>query len=273
MANPRVSILMITYNRPQFIAQSVASAQKQTVKDWELIVVDDSENDAAEKAMAPLARADKRIKYFHRPEKGSIANSSNFGLARASGEFVAVLDDDDWWIDDRKLEKQIKFLDAHPDYIGCGGGYVIMNEAGTETKRILKPETDAAIRRVALAANPMVNSTTMFRREAAGGYDESLRQFADFDFWLRAGTKGKLYNFPEYFLAYRIWESSSSFKNQKQNADAGYRIVMRYRKNYPGFAQAWLLGAAYCAYARLPASFRRPMNSFLSRLKKSLFAG
>jgi len=276
MQSPRVSILLITYNRPQFVGGAIKSAQGQSLKDWELIIVDDSENAAVEHEVKKSAASEPRISYFHRPQKGTIANASNFGLKQAKGEYVAILDDDDWWTDPHKLEKQVKFLDEHSDCVGCGGGFVIVNEKGEETGKVLKPETDEAIRRVALYANPMANATTMFRRAAAraiGDYDESCKQFADLDFWLSMGTKGKLYNFPEYFLAYRMWTSGASFKNQKQNADSGRAIVLKHRGEYPGFWKAITLADLYVAYARFPAFLRRALNSFLSRLKKSLFSG
>jgi glycosyltransferase involved in cell wall biosynthesis len=271
MPIPRVSILLVTYNRPRFIASSIESALKQTYKDWELIIVDDSENEETADAVRSFVQKDKRIQYFHRPQRGSIASASNFGLAKARGEYVAILDDDDFWMNDEKLAMQVKFLDEHPDYVGCGGGYLIINERNEERGKILKPETDEAIRRVALLANPMANSTTMFRREA-GGYDESLKQFADFDFWLRLGGKGKLYNFPQYFLAYRMWEQGASFGNQKQNADTGRLIVLRYRNTYPGFWKAITIFNVYRIYARLPLFVRRTTNTFVSKLKKYLFS-
>ncbi len=273
MANPKVSVLMTTYNRPQFVGQSIQSVIDQTLKDWELVISDDSENNATEKVVEPFADKDKRIHYFHRLKKGSIANSSNFALGKATGEYVAILDDDDWWMDPKKLEKQIAFLDTHRDYIGCGGGFVSINKDGKETGKILKQRDDAAIRRVALYANPMANSTTMFRRVEAGFYDESLPQFADWDFWLHAGKIGKLYNFPDYFLAYRMWHEGASFLYQKTNVNAAFVIIRRYKHDYPGFTKAYILTAMYWIYARFPAFIRNGMNEFLSRLKKALFSG
>lgn len=276
MQSPRVSILLITYNRPQFVGGAILSAQKQSYQDWELIIVDDSENNAVEDEVKKFEPREPRIYYFHRPQKGTIANASNFGLKQGKGEYIAILDDDDWWTDPQKLEKQVAFLDSHLDYVGCGGGFVIINEKGEQTGKVLKPENDDVIRRVALSANPMANATTMFRRETAraiGDYDESLKQFADLDFWLSMGTKGKLYNFPEYFLAYRMWASGASFKHQKQNADSGRRIVLKHKDEYPGFWRAITLTSIYVVYARFPSFVRRPLNGFLSRLKKSLFSG
>jgi len=271
MPAPKVSIVMSTYNRAQFIEGAIKSAIGQSFTDWELLISDDSENNGTEEVVKKFAH-DARIRYVHRPVKGTIANSSNAALARAKGEYVAILDDDDWWIDPQKLEKQIRFLDSHPDHIGCGGGFVVVDEAGEERSKVLKPETDDAIRRVALYANPMANSTTMFRRVPAGMYDETMRQFADWDFWLGLGKKGKLYNAPEYFLAYRMWNNSASFAHQRENASWGRTIVLKYRRDYPGFWKAIIIADLYIIYARFPASVRRILNGFLSRLKKNLFS-
>jgi len=272
MEKPKISILMMTYHRPQFIAGAIESALRQTFRDWEMIIVDDSADSATESIVGHFVQKDPRIQYFHRPQKGTIANASNFGLAKARGEFVAILDDDDWWSDDHKLEKQVAFLATHPNYVGCGGGFSIVNEHGEKTGEIMKQETDESIRRVALYANPMANSTTMFRRDVGIQYDESLPQFADWEFWLHVGTRGSLYNFPERFLAYRMWEHSASFTNQKQAADTGFRIVLRYRKEYPGFVGALVLVGIYRIYARFPYGFRKFFNASLSRLKKNIFS-
>ena len=175
-------------------------------------------------------------------------------------------------LDSNKLEKQVAFLRAHPDYVACGSGFVTMDENGKETGKIKKPEQDDAIRAIALSANPVANSTAMFRRSAGVFYDESMLQFADWDFWLTIGEKGKLYNFPEYFLAYRMWEKSASFMYQKMNADAALRIVNKHKNDYPGFMKALFLACLYWCYSRLPLFIRQTFNAVLSRLKKRIFS-
>lgn len=264
---------MVTYNRAEFIEGSIDSVLEQTFTDWDLVIVDDSENDATEKIVKPFAEKDKRIKYFRRPKKGNIASASNFGLQQSDSEYVAILDDDDYWVGAQKLEKQVKFLSEHQDYIGCGGGLLVVDAHGEKGGTILKPEKDEAIRRIALYANPMANSTTMFRRKQAGDYDATMPQFADWDFWLRAGLIGKLYNFPEPFLAYRIWEGSSSFRKQEEIAVSAVRIVKKYSKKYPGAFLGYCYAYGYRAYVMIPRPIRGVLNPIASRVKKTLFSG
>lgn len=212
------------------------------------------------------------MRYIRLEHVGRISAVSNVGLREAKGEFVAVLDDDDWWRDPQKLEKQITFLRSHPDYVACGSGIIIVNEAGKETGKALKPETDEAIRRVALMANPMVNSASMFRRAVDVYYDESLIQLADWNFWLTLGTKGKLYNFQEYFLSYRVWRESISFTRQREHAKASRRIIRAHRNEYPNFRKALAITYLYLWYSYLPFALRKRLNASLSWLKKKIFS-
>ncbi len=272
---PLVSILMATYNRAGFLPRSVRSVVEQKYENWELLIVDDGSADKTRAVAEKLSAAEPRIRYIRHEHTGRIAAISNFGLKFARGRFIAILDDDDYWLDREKLLKQVRFMEENPDYAGCGGGIIILDGDGRETGRVLKPETHAAIRKRALIANGMANSTTVFRREdalAAGLYDESLLQFADWDFWLKMGLRGKLYNFQDYFAAYAMWPAGSSFSRQHEAARSALRVVFRYRGRYPGFSLALPYVMAYLLYAYLPTWLKKHWNPFLSRLKKNLFS-
>jgi glycosyltransferase involved in cell wall biosynthesis len=269
---PIVSIIMATFNRSSLIGGAIQSIVDQTMGDWELIVADDGSTDSTAAVMQKWASADSRIRYISLAHVGRIALVSNAALDAARGRYIAILDDDDAWIDPRKLEKQVRYLDQHPECVACAGGYRIVNEKNVNVEDVYKPESHDMICRVALRANPIANSTAMFRRSVGEMYDPNLSQFADWDFWLRMGKHGKLYNFPEIFLAYRVWNRGSSFVNQRPNALSAIKVVRRYRGDYPGYAQAILTARAYLLYTYLPASLRQYFNSHLSRLKKRIFS-
>ncbi len=267
---------MLTYNRPQLIGRAIESIEKQTLQDWELIVVQDGKNEHTIQVVGEWAARDTRVKHLRRDKGGNIANATNHGLRAATGKYIAILDDDDCWITEKKLERQVEFLEKNPDYVGCGSGMIAIDEAGNETLKFLKPETDADIRQNALFANPMTHSTGMYRRSAIeqiGLYDETLAGFQDWDVWLKLGKLGKLYNFPEYFCYYQIWEGSGSFQAPLGNTRSALKIVRRHKDTYRGFPVALTMAYAYHTYAHLPLGIRKASYSFLSRLKKSFFSG
>jgi glycosyltransferase involved in cell wall biosynthesis len=272
---PRVSVVMLTYNRPQFIGKAIESILAQQFQDWELLVVHDGPNQEIPVLMRDWQSRDSRIQYFHRAVPGNIAEATNFGLGKARGEYIAILDDDDYWSCPDKLTRQVEFLDSHPDYCCCGGGVIVIDPSGEEQMRYLKPEHDGKIKRLALMANPLAHCTTMYRREAAlrvGGYGETLAGFQDWDLWLKLGKIGKLYNFPEYFLHYRVWQGSGSFHQSKRNTASALRITRRHRRDYAGFVLAFPMALLYHGYAHLPLGVQRLSYSSLSRLKKAVFS-
>jgi glycosyltransferase involved in cell wall biosynthesis len=266
---------MLTCNRPRFLSRAIRSVLTQELKDWELIVVQDGSNEQIATEMREWQQRDPRILFLQREMVGSIGNAGNFALCHAQGEYVAILDDDDCWDNPKKLLKQVRFLDHHLEHVACGGGMIAVNEDGVEIGRFLKPELDGSIKRRALLANPMVNSTAMYRRASAqqiGGYDDAkLAQFQDWDFWLRLGNTGRLYNFPEPLVRYTIWSGSSSYRHLKSNARSALRIVCRHRRKYPRFFPALILACAYSSYANLPDWLRSRSFDLLSRLKKTVF--
>ena len=201
---------MLTYNRPQYLCRAIESVRGQVLQNWELLVIHDGSNDRTAEIMREQVRGDSRIRYFNRPKGGNIANATNYGLTRARGRYIAILDDDDFWASPAKLSKQVDFLDENPDYAACGGGMILVDGAGVEKQRCLKRQNDAELKRWALVANPIAHSTAMFRRsliQKCGGYDESLSGFQDWDVFLKLGQLGKLYNFPEEFTCYTIWSA------------------------------------------------------------------
>lgn len=106
---PRISVLIPTYNSAAFLGQALESVFAQTYTDYEVIVVDDGSEDDT----AAVAAAYPSVRYI-RKEHSGISATRNLAIAEARGEIIAFLDADDLWTPD-KLEKQVAYLDAHPD--------------------------------------------------------------------------------------------------------------------------------------------------------------
>ena len=106
---PRVSVLIPCYNAGAYLAQAIESVLDQTYQDFEIIVVDDGSTDDT----AGVAGAFSRVRYVYHAHSG-IPVTRNLAVSHAKGEFITFLDADDLW-DETKLEKQVAYMDSHPD--------------------------------------------------------------------------------------------------------------------------------------------------------------
>ncbi len=94
---PKVSIIMATYNRAHFIAETLQSIQNQTFHDWECLIIDDGGTDNTNEVIAPMLLQNNRFKYLERSDKylKGLPGCRNYGLDFAKGEYVIFFDDDD----------------------------------------------------------------------------------------------------------------------------------------------------------------------------------
>lgn len=272
---PRVSIIMLTMNRHRYLSAAISSVRDQSFSNWELIVIHDGLDEKTTSTMAAWCARDSRIRYFHRTTPGNIANAMNFALARCTGDYVSVLDDDDTWIHNDKLQLQISLLEDNKSLVAVGGGAIVIDKEGIETMRYKKPSCPQQCVRRALLANPLIHSTVLFRKESAlaiGGYDDTLPDYQDWDFCLKLMRRGEVTNLPYYFATYRVWDGSSSTQHTKTNAWSGLIIVNRHGWSFPGYVPALSVSICYLVYSLLPAWIRRGTFHSLSHFKKRFFS-
>lgn len=229
---PQVSVNIITHNRATYIADAIKSALRQDFSDLEIIIVDDASTDNTAEVIKPFL-SDKRVNYFLLPKQKNIAAVRNFALSKSQGKYIAVLDSDDMWSEDKKTSQQHDFLENNPDISLVGTGATIIDSLGAEKRKILKPSTDEDIKKVILLKNPFFHSSTMYRREIImgfGGYGENLKYCDDFDLWLRLNATEKFYNFPEFWIKYREHSDNESAKNFWRAVKEVFLTIKKYRK-------------------------------------------
>ncbi len=261
----RVSVILPTHNGARFLKRAVQSVEGQTLKEWELLIVDDGSTDETSEVASALARANERIRLLRNDKNLGIQKSLNRGLREAKGDYIARVDDDDWWSDRNKLQEQVKFLDEHTNHILVGTGVVVVNDAGEEIFRFLPPPTDEEIRRKMLYRSCFTHSSVMFRRREVlelGGYDESpaTLHVEDYDLWLRLGRRGKLANLPVYATAFTLRRGAISAENKIEQFEKDIRLARRHNNDYPRYWLALPLGyarlLAYRAFRLLPSAWR-----------------
>ncbi len=200
---PRVSVVITTRNRRQFLAEAVASARLQCAAEVELIVVDDASSDGSWDWLA--AQADLRA--VRLDTNSQLAAARNAGLAVATSQLVWFLDDDDR-LRPRALEALAAALQATPAAVAAVGALWRFGD-GIDASRMIHP-VRASTRRLwpeLLAGWSAVPSQTLWRTEAVrrvGAFRADLFGLEDRDLWLRLARTGPACLVPEIVVEYRI---------------------------------------------------------------------
>lgn len=237
----KLSVNIITHNRANLLKDAINSVLNQTYKDYELIIVDDGSTDNTEGMVKDIK--DERIKYHKAKKQNTVNDVRNIALNLSNGKYIALLDDDDIWVDKDKLQKQVDFLDNNPEYILVGTGAIVVNEQGKEKYRFLNPQNDDKIKQNMLTRCFFVNSSTMFKKEIAdniGGYSSKpySKHIEDYNFWLDLGRHGKLANLPEFSVEYKEQNNQVSNKYRKKQSLNTIRLIKDYKKDYPNYLKA-----------------------------------
>ncbi len=256
---PKVSVMMCVYNGEARILAAVNSVLNQTWADFELVVVDDGSTD--DTAVLLQTIPDPRLRVFHQPHRG-IPQARNHALAQARGHYLAVLDADDIAAPER-LQRQVAYLDAHPQVVVVGSAYVQEDHLRGRSIPVTPPLTDAAIRRAMLHGNPFCHSTVMMRRTAvnqSGPYAEDFPFVQDYELWTRLALTGEMANLPD-LLVTRHYHPHNVSNNWRRE---GLRLWLFMRANsrairrlgYPWYHQLRVLLALKFIPLDLYAAFK-----------------
>ena len=235
LMTPKVSVIIATYNRANYIHEAIDSVLKQSYSNWEIVIIDDASEDTTGEIVRKYREKDPRIFYYKNQKNLGIAKTRNKGLELARGEYIAPLDSDDIWLDKDKLKKQVEFLDANPDYAMLGGGIMHIDAQSKPIKKVLFPVYDSVIRNIILQFNPFAQSTLLFRKSAAlevGGYSTEYKVADDYDLWLKIGMKYKFTNIPQVLSGYRIHGGNITHTKRLTTAKEILEIVRKYAKYY-----------------------------------------
>jgi glycosyltransferase involved in cell wall biosynthesis len=214
---PKVSVIMITYNGEKYIAEAIDSILRQTMKDFELVIIDDGSVDKTANIIKKYN--DHRIRFFQNEKNEGITFSRNLTIKESIAPYIAILDSDDIAMPNR-LKIQTDFMDRHPDFGFIGSWVSLINENGKPLyinwKNPLPPEMIPCI---LLFQNYFNNSSIIIRREALpqGEIYRDVSPAEDYDLWLRINKKWKMWNIPYLLVKYRIHSKNiSTLQSQKR---------------------------------------------------------
>lgn len=223
---PQVSVLMPVYNAEKYLRASIDSILAQNFKNFTLILINDGSTDTSEEIA--LSYTDPRVVYLKTKANMGVARTRNIGLALARGEYVALLDNDDIALPTR-LEKQVAYLEAHPE-VGVVGAYFarfVDNPALPDTT--FTPPLEVTLYdllRVCCVGSP----TAMIRKSVLDEYGIQFRpEFNladDYAMWCDVILHARIANIPEVLSLYR-WHGNNQSITSGGLQDAAAMDIQR----------------------------------------------
>ncbi len=253
MQNPKVSVIIISYNRAQLLKVAMQTVFDQTFEDFELLIIDDGSPDDTENTVK--AFHDPRLRYIKHAQNQGEGAARNSGVQHAEGEYIAFLDDDDEWLPN-KLQLQVELLDAQPKHVGFVHSALINFYADTgeevEKKRPVETVSGKVFDRL-LQDNFVILSTVMARKEcfdAAGPFDLSIPAGLDYDMWVRISQNYEFAYIDTPLIKYRIHRNNlgSNFGLQIRGQEAFFNKYHAYisTPGKPNSIRYFKLGLLYC---------------------------
>ena len=225
---PLVSVIMPAYNAAPFIEEAINSVISQTVKDWELLVIDDCSTDNTREIVEKIITYDSRVKLLANEKNMGAAGSRNRGLDLFRGQYVALLDSDDYWRP-QMLEKMLaRAAETGADIIYCS--YELVDEKGVKVcNDFLVPETTSF--KESIVRSVITCSTVLVTGELANKNRFPMNMYhEDIAMWfqiLRDG--GTARGVPEVLAAYRQ-RSDSKTANKLKSAGRRWLIYRKHLK-------------------------------------------
>lgn len=207
---PTVSIIVPAYNAARWLRETIDSVLAQTYPDFELVIVDDASTDDT----VAIARdtGDPRVRVIESEKNAGAAISRNVGIEAARGEYLAFLDADDIALPQR-IERQVSFLERHPDVGLCGSW---LQTIGARRDVWTAYRDHDHIKAELLFRSGLLGGTVMCRRSLlmAHGlrYDPAYPISEDYDLWTRCADVMRLANLQEVLLLYRLHGANTTFR-------------------------------------------------------------
>jgi glycosyltransferase involved in cell wall biosynthesis len=214
----KLSVLMVTYNHERFIAQALSSVLAQRTNfDFEIIVAEDCSTDGTRAIVMDFARRyPGKILPLLRDHNLGMMQNFREAVTACHGEYLALLEGDDYWIQDDKLQSQVDFLDSHPDHaVCCARAEFVDDDAGCRTVNPVIPAGSYTIADL-FDGNFVATCTVTYRWGSVGVLPDWLLtlKMADWPLHILVARSGKIHLMDEVMSVYRIhsggaWSSLS----------------------------------------------------------------
>jgi GT2 family glycosyltransferase len=214
-AAPRVSIVIPSYNHERFVTRAIESAFAQTYQDFEIVITDDASTDGSVDVLSTYARKDPRIRLFLNRFNYE-THATNHCIQQSSGEYIAVLSSDDEFFP-TKIEKQVDFLDRHPEVAAVFTQARIVDEQGRDFPErshfyctiFQQPNRSRYewLRYFFFDGNCLCHPSVLIRRsvyDTLGLYNPLMGALDDLDMWVRVCLHHEIHILPNTLVNFRV---------------------------------------------------------------------
>jgi glycosyltransferase involved in cell wall biosynthesis len=224
----KVSICIPTYNRREYLKETINSILDQTYKDYEIVIVDDGSTDGTEQMIKELGIP---ITYYWQQNSGDAA-ARNKLIELAKGKYISFIDSDDLLIPDA-IERMMKVIEAENGEVVVYGSYFRIDQNGKIYGRCKRRLYSGIITRHLFKTILVHACGSMFPAEIlreSPAFDTSLHICSDYDLWLRLSTKYKFVALPDPTFKRRRHETNLS-KASYENCLIEFQVVNRFYEN------------------------------------------
>ncbi|MBF0361490.1 MAG: glycosyltransferase [Oligoflexia bacterium] len=236
---PLISIIIPYYNGEKYIEEAISSALAQTYINFEIILVDDgSSRMEATTYLENLVTAlnDSRIKYFYKKNEG-LSCTRNFAILKSSGEWIAILDQDDTW-DKSKLKKQVELIQQNNKVVLVYTDAILFHEKSGKKNLMsirVRPYKGSCFKNL-LECNFLPCSSVIFNKEvalASGLFNVKYKFSEEWDLFLKMleDPNHEIDYVPEPLFIYRLHDSNSSHLLFNDTITEFVNIISRYKND------------------------------------------
>ncbi|BEQ15690.1 glycosyltransferase family 2 protein [Desulfoferula mesophila] len=229
-SNPAITVLMPAYNCGPYVGEAIESILGQTFRDFELLIINDGSTDDTREVI--LSFQDPRIRFLDNGRNLGAANSSNIGMGRARGAYIARMDADDLSLPSR-LERQYEFMEGNPQTVACGTGLEFFSDEPLDRSWPMRNDPER-LKVDLFFHSPLIHGSLMFRRSPLRRhgiqYDPRCVVAQDYDFISRLARVGDLGAVEEILYRYRRYADQATVKRQVEQGRTSRHIRARLLK-------------------------------------------
>lgn len=230
--NPKISIIMPVKDGQEFISEAIESILDQSMKDWELLIMDNGSQDGSHDIALEYRRRDERIKVVKNSNTG-FTQSLNLLLEMSKGQYVARLDSDDLSLPER-LKSQSIFLDKNRHVLMVGARCKIINADDNSTYEHGPHSDRNSLRWSLLFANDFWHSAVMWRNSCKMRYDTRFTYSQDYELWSRMAKKYEIIGQEETLGIVRKRQKSISNQKNKIQKEFATMVSKKNQEYYLG---------------------------------------